>query len=223
MLDFISKVKAELNVSIIIALVAVGGFAYAAFSSTTPPLFQNTDNFVLFADENIELQKDVQISSGDIGSNNKLDIDKDAIIIGNLFANRIDIDKNTTVNGNASFNQLKLHKEARILGTQTKPVQLPIANLPPVPDFQVGTQDLKFQGQNNTLAAGSYQDIALEKDSRLTLTGGIYNLRKLELKDGAVLIFDASTILNIQFKLRGHNRVSILPGLNLKPDDLVIN
>ncbi len=193
------------------------------FSPPAPPLFANLDNFVLFAQEEVTIEKDVQISSGNIGSNDKIDIEKDVIINGNLFADKITIDKNTTVNGNASFNKLKLHKEAQILGTQTKPVQLPIANLPEIPDFKVGTQDFKFVGSNNTLVAGNYRNIILEKDSRLTLTGGIYNIRKLELKENSTLIFSAVATLNIQSKLKGQKRASILPGQNLKPTDLVIN
>ena len=187
------------------------------------PIFNSLDSFVLFAQEEIKLEQGVQVSSGALGSNAEIEIEKDAVINGNLFADKIAIDKNTTINGSASFNQLKLHKEAQILGTQTKPVQLPVANLPEVPDFPIGIQDFRFEGQNNTLAAGSYKDVILEKDSRLVLEGGIYNLRKLEFKDGATLIFNAPATLNIQFKLRGHDKISILPGLNLKPGDLKIN
>src|SRR3989338_2219833 len=161
----------------IISAFAVGGLAAAMFSFNSQPIFDNTDNFVLFAQEEIKLEQGVQVSSGDLGSNGKIDIEKDSIINGNLFAKEISIDKNTIINGNASFNKLKLHKDAQILGTQTKPVQLPIANLPEIPDFQVGTQDFKFEGQDNTLAAGSYRNITLEKNSRLILEGGIYNLR----------------------------------------------
>jgi len=207
----------------VISALAVGGFAFAMLNGNSPPLFTNLDNFVLFAQEEVRIEKEVQVSSGDIGSNKKIDIEKDVVVNSNLFAKEIAIDKNSTVNGNASFNKLKLHKEAQILGTQTKPVQLPITNLPDIPDFQIGTQNFKFEGENNTLSAGSYLDIVLEKNGRLALVGGTYNIRKLELKDNAVLIFDAPTTINIQFKLRGHNKVSILPGLNLKPDDLIIN
>gem|GEM_PF-2973437 len=211
----------------IFSALAVGGLFLGVmnmqFSPPAPPLFANLDNFVLFAQEEVTIEKDVQISSGNIGSNDKIDIEKDVIINGNLFADKITIDKNTTVNGNASFNKLKLHKEAQILGTQTKPVQLPIANLPEIPDFKVGTQDFKFVGSNNTLVAGNYRNIILEKDSRLTLTGGIYNIRKLELKENSTLIFSAVATLNIQSKLKGQKRASILPGQNLKPTDLVIN
>src|SRR3989338_3623456 len=207
----------------IISAFAVGGLAAAMFSFNSQPIFDNTDNFVLFAQEEIKLEQGVQVSSGDLGSNGKIDIEKDSIINGNLFAKEISIDKNTIINGNASFNKLKLHKEVQILGTQTKPVQLLIANLPEIPAFNIGTQNFNFTEATNTLAAGSYRDIVVEKNSRLELPGGIYNLRKLELKENSTLIFNASTTLNIQFKLRGKDKVSVLPGLNLKPDDLKIN
>ncbi|MBI2121981.1 MAG: hypothetical protein HYT98_02555 [Candidatus Sungbacteria bacterium] len=207
----------------VISTLAVGGIAFTVLNFNNPSLFTDLSGFVLFAQEEIKLEQAVQVSSGDIGSNGKIDIEKDVIVNGDLFSKEIIIDKNSTINGNASFNKIKLHKDAKILGAQTKPVQLPIANLPEIPDFQIGTQNFKFEGAANTLSAGSYRDIVLEKNSRLELSGGVYNLRKLELRDNSILIFNASTTINIQFKLRGHDRISILPGLNLKPDDLKIN
>ncbi|MEK7636156.1 MAG: hypothetical protein AAB362_00480 [Patescibacteria group bacterium] len=205
-----------------ISALGVAGTAFTVFNFSGLPFFQNTDNFVLFAQEEIKLEQGVQVSGGDIGSNGKIDIEKD-IINGNIFADIISIDKNTLINGNASFNKLKTKKETQILGTQTKPIQLPIVHLPEIPEFQVGTQDFKFEGTANTLIAGSYRNITLEKSSRLILTGGIYNLNKLELKENSMLIFNASTTLNIQFKLQGKDRTSILPGQNLKPGNLTIN
>ena len=217
------RIRQKVKKHHIISALAVGGIAFAAVNFNNQPLFDNTDNFVLFAREEIKLEQDVQISSGDLGSNKNLDIEKDVIVNGNLFAKEITLDKNTVINGNASFNKLKLHKDVQILGIQTKPVQLPIANLPEIIDFQIGTQNLKFEGATNILAAGNYRDVVFEKNSRLELSGGIYNLRKLELKENSTLIFNASATLNIQFKLRGKDHVSVLPGLNLKPDDLKIN
>ena len=149
----------------IISVLAFGGIVLAAVNFNSQPLFQNTDNFVLFAQEEIKLEQGVQISSGDLGSNKKIDIEKDAIINGNLFADRISIDKNTTINGNASFNKLQIKKESEILGTQTKPIQLPIVNLPEIPEFTIGTQDFKFEGENNTLPSGNYRNITIEKNS----------------------------------------------------------
>lgn len=208
----------------IVSVLAIGSFAFTILTGNNQPLFTSLDTFVLFAEKEIKLEKDVQVSSGDLGSNRQLDAQKDAIINGNLFANKITLDKNTQINGNVSFSQLKTEKNVQILGIQTKPVRLPIANLPQIPNFQIGTQDFKFEGAANTLAGGSYRNIVLEKNSRLTLTGGIYNLRKLELKENSTLIFNTPGIINIQFKFRGKDKVSILPGQNnLKPDDLKIN
>lgn len=170
----------------IIFALAIGGIAFVAMNFTNTPLFNSLDNFILFAQEEIKLEQGVQVSSGDIGSNEKIDIEKDNIVNGNLFADKITLDKNTIVNGNVSFNKLKTHRETKILGTQTKPVSLPIANLPEIPDFQIGTKDSKFQNQNNTLTSGNYRDITLEKNSRLTLSGGTYNIRKLELNRGSI-------------------------------------
>jgi len=203
---------------------SIVGIAFITFSFDRPPLFTSLDNFILFAQEEIKLEQGVQISSGDLGSNGKIDIEKESIINGNLFANEITLDKNTVIDGNVSYNKLQIKKESQILGTQTKPVSLPIANLPEIPEFSVGTQDFKFEGQNNTLPAGNYRDLVIEKNSKLTLTGGIYNLNKLELKENSILIFSVPTILNIQFKLKGQRRISVLSGSNnLKPTDLVIS
>lgn len=208
----------------ILSLVAAGGIVFAALNFNSKPLFSSLDSFVLFAQEEIKLEQGVQVSSGDLGSNGELDIDKDAIINGNLFADRITIDKNSQINGNASYNRLDIKKESKILGTQTKPVSLLIANLPEIPDVQVGDKDFKFEGQNNNLAAGSYRDIVLEKSSRLTLSGGVYNIRKLGLKENATIIFSAPTTLNIKEELKAQENVSLLPATNnLTPHDLALN
>ena len=208
----------------IASVLAIAGLAFAAANSSRLPFFSNIDNFILFAKEEISIEKEVQVSSGDLGSNGEIDIEKDAIINGNLFADEITIDKNSVVNGNASFNKLELRKDAQILGAQTKPVSLPIANLPNTPDFSVGNQDFKFEGQNNTLVAGSYRDLTLEKDGKLVLSGGAYNINRLFLKENSTLIFSAPTTLNIKKELKGQQHIAVLPSNNnLKPADLIIN
>jgi len=74
-----------------------------------------TDSFVLFAEESLLLNKDTQVSSGDIGSNNTLDLQKDIVVNGNVLANTVTIDKNTVINGNVSFNKLRAKKDVQIL------------------------------------------------------------------------------------------------------------
>lgn len=208
----------------IVSILAVGGIALAAMNFSHPPLFTSFDNFILFAKEEIKLEQGVQVSSGDLGSNGEIDIEKDNIINGNLFADKIEIDKNTQINGNVSFNKLDIQPGVKILGTKATPITLPVALLPNVPDFSVGAQDLKFQGQSNTLASGNYRDITIEKESRVILSGGTYNLRKLILKENSTLIFNALTTLNIQQKLKGQEHIAIITANNsIKPTDLKIN
>ena len=215
-------VKPHLVASLLVASGLVRAAASSSQSANSPP-FSNLDQFVLPAGDEIQLEDNVQISSGDIASNNKIDIQKESIINGDLFADRVTIDKDATINGNISYNKLNIKKESQVLGTQTTPIQLPIVNLPQTPDFQTGIQNFKFIGDDNVLPAGNYRDITLEKNSKLTLTGGTYNLNKLELKENSTLIFQAPTTINIQFKLKGQQHIAILPGQNLSPTDLTIN
>lgn len=211
------------SLHIIASLLAAGGVAFLAVSPGHQPLFDDLGEFVLFAQEEVKLEQSVQISSGDLGSNKEVNVEKDAIINGNIFADKITINKNTVINGNVSFNNLKTEKETQVLGNKISPVSLPIANLPSIPSFQAGTQDLKFTGRNNTLDSGSFGSITLEKDSRLVLTGGVYNVSKIFFKENSALIFSAPATLNIQQELKAQEKVAILPDKNLKPTDLAVN
>lgn len=89
-----------------------GGFV-AAIVFINPPIFDKIDNFVLFAQEEIKLEQDVQVSSGDIGSNNKINVEK-TVINGNLFADEIELDKNVVINGSVSSNKLEIKKETQM-------------------------------------------------------------------------------------------------------------
>lgn len=218
------KIKSVAKPHYIISVLAISSLVLVSASSANPPLFQNTDNFVILAQEEIKIEKEIQISSGDVGSNKEIAIDKDSIVIGNLFADKISIGNNSQINGNVSYNKLEIREDATILGTKTDSVSLPIAELSPITDFPIGDRDFKFEGKGNTLVQDNYRDIILEKDAELTLTGGTYNLNCLELKENSTLIFSAPTILNIKKELKGKQRIAVLSGNNnLKPTDLTIH
>ena len=206
----------------IIFVLILGNFTFVSESSADPP-FNSFDDFVLFAKEKITLERRVQVSSGNLGSNEKLYINKDSTINGNLFADKVNIYKRTVINGDLSFNKIRTGKEAEILGSTTTPVSLPIGDLPEIPDFQYGSQDIEFEGDGNTLPPGNYGEIELEENSRLTLSGGTYNLYKLELEKYATLVFDSPTTINIARKFSSHKNTFILPGSDTKPKDLLIN
>ncbi|MDP1892427.1 MAG: hypothetical protein Q8K55_16185, partial [Gemmatimonadaceae bacterium] len=69
----------------IVFALAVGGIVFAAVNFGNRPLFNSPDGFVLFAQEEIQLNEGAQVSSGDIGANKEINIDKNVIINGNLF------------------------------------------------------------------------------------------------------------------------------------------
>jgi hypothetical protein len=222
MKEKISQLHKHPKTPAILTALMFGGVSFAAVHNIpNPPIFPNTDNFVIFAEQSLSFEESATVSSGDVGTNGTLDIGKDATINGNLFADKITIAKNTTINGNAAYN--KISNKGEILGTKTAPTSLPIANQPDVQPFIIGTQDKTFSGNANTLPAGNYKNITIQKDSILILSGGTYNLNILDLKDRSTIIFNAETTLNIQFKLRGRDTVSILNGQNAKPQDLHIN
>ncbi len=115
-------------------LVSLAVFSHRSLPANPKPL----SDFVLFASEELKLEKSVQVSSGDLGSNKELDIQKDVIISGNLFADKITIDKNTVINGNVSYTKLKAQKDVQIFGTQTKSISLcPLPFFPIFPIFQL--------------------------------------------------------------------------------------
>ena len=195
----------------------------AAAHSQSAPLFATLDTFVLFGSEGVSLDNNVQVSSGNLGANDELDLQKEVTVTGDLFSDEVSLDKDTIINGNVSYNKLQQKKDGQILGTQTKPVQLPIANLPTLPDFTVGTEDIVASDTATILPPGNYHNITVTASSTLTLSGGTYNLSSLILQDSATLIYTATTTLNIQSALKGGSHVAILPGSGVHPDDLIIN
>jgi len=213
----------RLKLELLTAVFLTVGLAYALITSASTPLFQTTEDFVLFATQDLKLEQEVQVSSGNLGSNNTISIEKEALITGNLFANKITVDKDTQINGNATFNQLTIKKDAEILGSQTTQVTLPIAAVPPLAPFNTGIITITIEGEDNTLDAGIFKSITLQQGSTLTLTGGTYTMNTLVLKEGSTLIYNAFTTLDIQEELKSHNNVAILPGANLVPDALMIN
>ena len=211
--------------AILTAIMFTGVSFAAVHNLPNPPVFPNTDNFVIFAEQNVSFEESATISSGDVGTNGTLSFAQNGTANGNLFADKIALAKGTTINGNANYNKISNNPPAggEILGTKTTSVSLPIANLPVVQPFAIGTEDKTFSGNANTLPSGNYKNIIVQKDSTLTLSGGTYNLNILDLKERSTLIFTTETTINIQFKLRGRDNVSILNGQNAKPEDLHIN
>ena len=206
----------------IISAVVLSGLFFATLSFNNQPLFSNLDQFVLIAEDKIELLDNVQVSSGDLASNQEIRIRQNNIINGNLFTNQIRIDATSTINGNASFNQLEIDLTSKILGSTTTPVSLPIVNLSQITAFQPEEQKIIIT-QDQTINPGNFDEIQVQPNITLTLNPGTYNINKLELLNNSKLLFSASTTINIQKELVIKEKILISQTINIPSTDFQIN
>ena len=206
----------------ITSAAVVGGIAFAALNLTTQPLFPSLDQFVLVAENRIHLAGDVQVSSGDLASNKEIAIAGNNIINGNLFSDAIKIAGDTQINGGASFNELKLTQNSEILGATSTPISLPIIELPDLPDFTPGNQDLIVQ-EDQVISPGDFNKLEVKEGITLTLNPGTYNLNEFALRDSSKLLFTATTTINIKQTLKINKNVLIAPNTNISPTALTFN
>lgn len=185
------------------------------------PLFPDTDRFVLAA-QNILLANGVQLSSGDIGSNSSLVIGEANVLNGNVFASVITIAANTELNGNASFNRLVLSPSSTIFGSRSTPLRWPVFQVPLVPNFPTGGQNLNVQ-HTQSLSPGDYGSITVMPTVALTLIPGAYNLKSLDLRSNSRLLFSGSTALRIKDSLAVNRAVVIAQTVNIPSTQLELD
>jgi len=111
----------------------------------------------------------VDASPGPVLGKAELELEKDATVTGNVFADTIDLAKNALVEGDAFYNTIK--GDGAVQGTETSPLSLPLdIEAPAFPDFDAGTDDVTVDKSDTaTLAAGSYDDLKVKGGK---VTGG---------------------------------------------------
>lgn len=126
-----------------------------------------------------------------------------------LRANGIKIDRQGSISGDAYYNTLS--SSSTINGSEYSPLATPqFVNLPPLADASPGTQDISVRrNQPQTLAAGDYDKIEVKERGELTLSGGVYNVRELELKERAKILCAAGVEIRISEELELDERSSI--------------
>jgi hypothetical protein len=79
-----------------------------------------------------------------------------------------------------------LNHSARVLGTTTSPVTLPFMRMPAFPTVMTaGTQDVTVaNGKTVTLGPGNYGRVRVRKGGTLKFSGGLYQVRTLDLGGG---------------------------------------
>lgn len=178
----------------------------------------SVETYVILANNNVRISKDVLINSGDIGVNIESDGTKETLLIGKnvkilssssvIKADFIKLKKNAEV-WDIYYNALHKHKKAKILGTEYTPLTLPVATFPPFPDFSSGSLDITVKKNNIcTIDQGEYRNIKVRQGGKLIFTGGVYNIATLTTAKNVQLIFQDNSEVRIENSLMvGKNNI----------------
>jgi hypothetical protein len=110
---------------------------------------------------------------------------------------------------NVDYNELV--GKGTIAGTQTSPLPVAFATLPLAPGIHPGTQNVTVaRNQTLTLAAGRYASIHVSAKSTLVLTGGLYEIRSLDVDQNGTVLFKAAVDLRINGELDTDARAQLI-------------
>ena len=133
-------------------------------------------------------------------------VGRNVTVNGTVSANRVRIKQGGAVNGDVRTNTLV--NNGSISGATVTPLALPLAiTVPAFPAFNAGTTAVTLQHHEDlTLAAGSYGDVLLRAGTAadptvLTLSGGVYRLRGLEIGHRSRVACAASCEIRIKHRL----------------------
>ncbi len=161
--------------------------------------------YLLLAKQNISIDAQVGFE-GDTRSNDKVSIHKGnpSTYNGSIWAvNKIDIDKDNTVVGDLMSSSLKLSSGVMITGTQT--VTAPASYLFPSMSYAAGSTNISVPSSGSyTLAPGSYKEVKVNSGGTLFLSSGTYYIKKLEVKKNGVVSVDITAgpvVINVVEKI----------------------
>ena len=184
---------------------------------------------VLFAHEDISLDKHSKLESGSIVVNEagattshrhrfELSLDDVNAAPGtNLVADSIYIGRGSFINSDVFYNELV--KRGRLTGAETTPIDLPVFDaLPPfemAPDEegQPVPEDVTVRSRRTReLPEGDYGLLRAGKGSVVVFTGGVYNFREVDIDNGAKLVFTAPSHIRVEFRFSNDDHAYIGPG-----------
>lgn len=167
-------------------------------------------SYCLFATHSLWLEQNASVFSGDVGVNDAgiapflsseveltIGIGTSLVPGSSVKANRIKVKQSAVVESEVYYNELE--NNGTITGTLHTPLTLPlIPNLPEFKSASPGSQDITIpQNGSQIIEPGSYGDILVRKNGRLTFTGGTYHLATLNTGDNVQLVFQAASEVRI--------------------------
>ena len=156
---------------------------------------QGLDDFVLYADSEIELEK-IADSTGNVGSNGQINIKKGkcGTLTGSLRAvDRIKNEGEIIIAGNVlTAARIDNRGSLTVSGQSVEETDLPSLLLPTLSIAADGSDIDVPRGAQEQLAPGSYGRIEVNRDAVLALSSGVYNLAELDTEKHAVVTIDAA-------------------------------
>jgi len=201
--------------------------------------------FVAFSDEMTWLQANGIVVSGDVGANGRnlrhahdSDDDEDRGTVTVRVGERVTMQQAGSrvvgdvvrLDDRASvysvvYNTLKANR-ATILGSKTTAMAIPFLAMPAMHEAAAGSVNVDVaKGATRTLAAGAYRKVHVGTNATLILTGGVYQMRSLDVDASATVIFRGATEIRIATELDTDNRARLIldpAASGLKASDVIL-
>ncbi len=203
------------------------------YSVKLTPKFAST--FSVFATNSVHFRTAAKVLTGNVGV---LDVSAapqlgltEEVSTGNnvlfddgvsVYANRIKLKSGCNAD-DLYYNTLINY--GTVNGDEYTPLDLPLdVDLPVFPTPAPGATDITVpQATSDTLAAGDYANLLLEKGAVLVLTGGTYNFESIEMLDYSQLQFQAASevIVNGQVWTARNPKIIVEDGASITAKDIV--
>jgi YVTN family beta-propeller protein len=129
--------------------------------------------YALFGDSKLKIGAQASVTDGAVGSNEAVRIAPDGTLEGPVAGDAVSLRSGVLVQGAVYHNRLSA-AAATIQGATVSPVALPLLTLPPPPAVASGSLDITVaRGVTQSIAAGAYRVIDIDRDARVTLDGSI--------------------------------------------------
>ena len=209
--------------------------AAASFAARISTVFQ-LNQFVAFSHDNTWIRQNSKINSGNVGANaaavkkGKGANDRDAddskpdrlveVVIGEhvnavnpatvVVGDTVRLRNKSTV-ANVVSNEL-INKKGTILITSQGPVDLPVVVLPALPAITPGTQNIEVARRGSqALTPGNYGVLTVNSDATLTLAGGTYHVKSLDVRQRGKILAAGPVEIYVQNEIDTDSNTVIGP------------
>jgi hypothetical protein len=201
--------------------------------------------FVAFSDDMTWLQANATVVSGDVGANARNlrhphdgddDDDRGSVTVrlgeratlqqagSRVVGDVVRLDDRASVYS-LVYNTLKANR-ATVLGSKTTAMAVPFLAMPAMHEAVAGSVGVDVaRGATRTLAAGAYRRVHVATNATLILTGGVYQMRSLDVDASATIIFRGAAELRIATELDTDNKARMIldpAASGLKASDVVL-